>query len=81
VVNRLRTGLGLATRELRSQRALSQERLAAAAGLHRSFVFRLEKAEVNISLDALQRIAAALEVPVSEYLRRAEELCPPEPDA
>ena len=70
----LRAGLAAALRELRQDRALSQERLATAAGLHRSFVHRLERGTVNVSLDALQQLAGALEVPVSRLLALAEEL-------
>lgn len=69
----LRVGLARATRELRLSAGLSQERLAAAAAVHRSFVFRLEKGEVNVSLDVLGRLAAALGVSVSELIALAEQ--------
>lgn len=72
-MNPLRLGLAHATRELRASRGLSQERLAAAAAVHRSFVFRLEKGEVNVSLDVLVRLAAALGVTVSALLALAEQ--------
>jgi transcriptional regulator with XRE-family HTH domain len=73
LVNSLRIGLARATRELRTHLGLSQERLALAAGVHRSFVFRLEKGEVNVSLDVLCRLAAALGVSVSELIVLAEQ--------
>lgn len=69
----LREQLGRTIRDLRKERGLSQERLAAEAGVHRSFVFRLERGDVNVSVDTLQRIAQALGVPVSRILARAEQ--------
>lgn len=73
-MNALRRGLALATRELRLKQGLSQERLAIAASVHRSFVFRLEKGEVNVSVDVLGRLAAAVGVSVSDYVVLAEKL-------
>lgn len=72
-MNPLRTELGRTIRELREAKALSQERLALAAGVHRSFVFRLEHGTVNVSVDVLQRIAVELGVPVSRLLETAEQ--------
>ncbi len=69
----LRSGLAATLRQLRGERGLSQEKLALAAGLHRTFVFRLEKGAVNVSLDALQRVAEALDVRLSELLALAEQ--------
>lgn len=68
----LRVGLGVALRSLRQRRGLSQESLALAAGVHRSFVFRLERGDVNVSLDTLGRLAGALDVSVSELIALAE---------
>lgn len=73
MVDDLRRGLAASLRQLRGDRGLSQERLALAAGLHRSFVFRLEQGAVNVSLDALQRIAQALEIRLSDLLVLAEQ--------
>lgn len=73
-VSTLRRGLAEATRTLRLRRALSQEKLAHEAGVHRSFVFRLEKGAVNVSLDVLERLAGALNTSVSGYLALAETL-------
>ena len=68
----LRVGLGRAIRDLRRAHHLSQERLAIAAGIHRSFVFRMERGEVNVSLGTLQRLAQPLGVSISDLLTRAE---------
>lgn len=48
-VRRLRTGAGL-----------SQEELAARAGLHRTYVSSVERGQRNISLENIYALAAAL---------------------
>ena len=49
-------------RGIRKARGLSQEGLADLAGLHRTFVGFVERAETNISIDNIEKIAAALDV-------------------
>ncbi len=48
---------------LRTARGWSQEALAFEAGLHRTFIAHVERQARNISLDNIERIAMALEVP------------------
>lgn len=55
-------------RRLRVARGLSQEALAADAGLDRSFVGRLERGKANVSVGTLDRLAATLQIPVAELL-------------
>lgn len=63
---------GLAFREVRNSRGLSQERLAHLSGLDRTYVSGIERGERNPSLENLLKLAAALELPLSEIARRAE---------
>ena len=67
-----RIQFGRRMRVLRRDRGLSQEQLAAKAGLHRAYVGRVERGEQNISLDNILRLAAALEVDPSELVRGLE---------
>jgi transcriptional regulator with XRE-family HTH domain len=48
---------------LRNERGWSQEALAFESGLHRTFVAHVERRVRNISLDNLERLALAFEVP------------------
>ncbi|MFM0160775.1 helix-turn-helix transcriptional regulator [Paraburkholderia sediminicola] len=49
---------------------LSQEQLGFASGLDRTFVSQVERARVNVSLDNIERISIALDVPASVLLAR-----------
>lgn len=55
---------------LRNELGWSQEALAFEAGLHRTFIAHVERQARNISLDNLERIALALDVPVHVLLMR-----------
>jgi transcriptional regulator with XRE-family HTH domain len=70
---------GTAIREARTQRGISQERLAQLAGLDRTYFSGVERGERNASLANLLRIADSLGVRFSEIARRAEELIGEQP--
>jgi transcriptional regulator with XRE-family HTH domain len=56
---------------MRAQRAilgLSQEELAHLAGLHRTYVGSLERAERNVSIDNVDLIATVLGLDISALL-------------
>ncbi|MGJ8547480.1 MAG: helix-turn-helix domain-containing protein [Sulfitobacter sp.] len=58
--------VGLNIRNLRNSRGLSQEQLALAADIDRSYVSRIELAKVSVSLEILEQIALALGVAPKE---------------
>jgi transcriptional regulator with XRE-family HTH domain len=57
-----RRAFGDRVRELRKQAGLTQEALAGAAGMDRSFLAEIEGGRTNPSLDTMHRLADALGV-------------------
>ncbi len=63
--------LGQALRKEREKRGISQEDLAELAEVHRNYIGRVERAEINLSFDTLHRIACALGLRLHDLLKRA----------
>jgi transcriptional regulator with XRE-family HTH domain len=53
---------GERVREERLKRGLSQEALAEKAGMHRTYIGMIERAEKNITLINIEKLAKALEI-------------------
>lgn len=56
-------------RKLRLEAGLSQEALAELAGVHRTYIGMLERAEKNVTIYNIERIAYALKVDASDLLK------------
>lgn len=52
---------------------ISQEELAHRADLHRTYIGMIERAEKNITLVNMQRIANALEVKIEDLLKNSKD--------
>ena len=63
-----RKALGDKLRLYRKTSRLTQEKLAELADLHPNYVGEVERGEINISLDALVRVAKALKVRVRDLV-------------
>jgi len=50
----------------RLKQGLSQEELAAKAGVHRTYIGMIERAEKNITLENIKKIASALSIKISD---------------
>lgn len=70
---RVITVFGQVVRDLRKARGWSQERLAEASALDRTFLSQLETGRKQPSLLTIVRLATALQLPSSELLRLLEE--------
>lgn len=57
---------GNRVRELRKLKNLSQEELAFRADVHRTYIGMIERAEKNITLLNIEKIASALEVCIND---------------
>jgi transcriptional regulator with XRE-family HTH domain len=63
------TKFGKRVREIRKEKNLSQEELAHKANLHRTYIGMIERAEKNITLINIEKIANALEIEINKLLR------------
>ena len=60
---------GNRVREIRKEKNLSQEELSFKADLHRTYIGMIERAEKNITLINIDKIAKALDVEIKELLK------------
>ena len=64
-----RKQFGKKLRELREKAGLSQEELGFKAGLHRTYIGAIERAEQNVSVDNIHKLARALKIPVKDLFK------------
>ena len=57
---------GEKVRKLRNEKNLSQEQLSFKADLHRTYIGMIERAEKNITLVNIEKIAKALDVAIKD---------------
>lgn len=65
----LRSVFAKNVRLIRSNLGVSQEQLADEAGLHRTYIGSVERAQTNISIDNIEKIARALKIAPDELLK------------
>ena len=61
---------GRNVQKYRKEKLISQEKLAEIAGLHRTYVGMIERAEKNITLRNMEKMANALNVEIKDLLER-----------
>lgn len=66
--------LGRAIRELRGEKGLTQEELARRADLDPPHLAAVESGRRNPTWGTVRRISYALDLPLPELIRRAEEV-------
>lgn len=54
--------------QARKKQEISQEKLAELAGVHRTYIGMIERAEKNITLCNIEKIAKALKVEIKDLL-------------
>ncbi|MGM9617702.1 helix-turn-helix domain-containing protein [Butyricicoccus sp.] len=64
---------GLAVRNLRLKKEISQEQLAERSLLHRTYISDIELGKRNISLENISKIAIALNMPISDLFVEVEK--------
>ena len=63
----IRRKVGLRIKELRAERGMSQESLAYAIGMARTYLAEVEAGKRNVSVINLERIAKGLGVTLGEF--------------
>ncbi len=58
--------IGQRLRNYRTQQKLSQEKVAEIAGCHPTYIGQVERGEKNATLESIEKIALALNVPLSQ---------------
>lgn len=64
----LQGAVGKRVRAIRTERRLGQAECARAAGIDKGTLFRLEKGQLNVTVQVLARIALALQVDLPDVL-------------
>jgi transcriptional regulator with XRE-family HTH domain len=67
-----RTDLAKAIRELRTAHGLTLDALAAKAGMHTTYLSRIEREHSSPTWEKLTGIAAALDLPISAIVAAAQ---------
>lgn len=60
---------GEKVRSLRKEKGLSQEELSFKANLHRTYIGMIERAEKNITLINIEKIAIALDMEIENLMK------------
>ena len=63
---------GKTVQRLRTERNISQEKFAELAGVHRAYIGMIERAERNITLLNIEKIAKAFNMSVSELINKMD---------
>lgn len=64
--------IGQRIRNYRTQRGLSQEKLAELSGCHPTYIGQVERGEKNATLESIEKIASALNVPLSQLFEKLD---------
>mgnify|MGYP003603778123 CR=1 FL=1 len=67
-MTKLSVEIGQLIRKQRTQQGITQESLALQCGIDRSYMGRIERGEVNLTVEKLYEISSALGVSVKELL-------------
>lgn len=67
-MSELTVSFGLKVREQRKLKKLSQEKLALLCNIDRSYMGRIERGEVNVTIEKVYELAKALDITVINLL-------------
>jgi len=58
---------GIKLKQLRLEKGISQESLSLIAGLDRTYIPSIEKGKRNVSITVIEKLAKALDIPISRF--------------
>lgn len=64
--------VGQRIRNYRTQLCLSQEKLAEMSSCHPTYIGQIERGEKNATLESIEKIALALDLPLSQLFEKLE---------
>lgn len=70
----LALNVGAMVRQLRLAANMSQEEFADRCGVHRTYIGSIERGEKAITLETAQKIVDALNVSLSQFFKKLEEI-------
>lgn len=65
--------IGQRIRNYRTEKGLSQEKLAEMAGCHPTYIGQVERGEKNATLESVEKITLAMGVPLSKLFEKIGE--------
>ena len=68
----IQQSFGSTIRKLRISKGISQETFADLCNLHRTYISDIELGKRNVSLENIERIAIALQVPITKLFEEVE---------
>lgn len=65
--------IGKRIRNYRNNLGLSQEKLAELSGCHPTYIGQIERGEKNATLESIEKISSALDIPLSKLFEKLSE--------
>ncbi len=65
--------VGQRIRNYRTQLGLSQEKLAELSSCHATYIGQIERGEKNATIESVEKIATALNIPLSRLFEKLDE--------
>ena len=71
-VDKISSKIGLKIKLLRTKSGFSQEKLAELSGCHMTYIGQIERGEKNATLESIEKISSALNVPLSKLFEKLD---------
>ncbi len=60
----------LKVKQIRKEQGISQEKLAEKSGLHRTYIWMIERGERNVTIENIEKVAKALGVSIQDLFSK-----------